>query len=490
MLNIGRLAPDGEAYYLDTVAAGVEDYYTGAGEAPGYWLTESAAELGLVGRVDAADLRSVLGARHPRTGEALPRTSRRRVPGFDLAFRAPKSVSLVWALGDDDTAAVVRDAHDQAVQAALGYLERHAAYSRRGRNGIERIPVRGLVAAAFRHRTSRAGDPLLHTHVLVSNLGLCPDGQWRTLDSPRLYTHAKTAGYLYQAALREHLTRRLGVEWTAVRNGTAEIAGVPREVITAFSRRRAQILHQMAKRGTRSAKAAQAATLDTRQPKDPTAEPTALRQQWAARAESLGFGAATVAAVLGVHRYAEPDVARIAEQLAGPAGLTARASTFQRRDVVRAWCERLPDGADVTEVLRLADATLDSRAGLAVELLDPQAAVEVEAGAHAEHAGHVGDVVEALARRLDADAAQELRRSSALRQSIATVLLAGWSPDRVTAALLAREQDSAEAPDAVLAWRAQRLASQHATAANVDRGAVIRRSDGRVIRGDAGESRY
>src|SRR5680860_868235 len=190
VLNIGRLAPDGEAYYLDTVASGVEDYYTGGGEAPGYWLTESAAELGLAGRVDAADLRSVLGARHPRTGEALPRTSRRRVPGFDLAFRAPKSVSLVWALGDEGTAAVVRDAHDQAVQGALGYLERHAAWSRRGRNGIERVPVRGLIAAAFRHRSSRAGDPLLHTHVLVSNLGLCADGQWRTLDSPRLYTHA------------------------------------------------------------------------------------------------------------------------------------------------------------------------------------------------------------------------------------------------------------------------------------------------------------
>jgi conjugative relaxase-like TrwC/TraI family protein len=199
VLNIGRLAAGGEGYYLEAVASGVEDYYTGSGEAPGFWLTEAAAGLGLAGRVTPEDLRHVLAARHPRTGEDLPRTARRRVPGFDLAFRAPKSVSLLYGLGGDEaTAAVVRDAHDQAVAAALGYLERQAGFARRGCNGAERVPVGGLVAAAFRHRTSRAGDPLLHTHVLVSNLGRCPDGQWRTLDARLLYSHAKTAGFLYQ----------------------------------------------------------------------------------------------------------------------------------------------------------------------------------------------------------------------------------------------------------------------------------------------------
>jgi conjugative relaxase-like TrwC/TraI family protein len=227
VLNIGRLAAGGEGYYLEAVASGVEDYYTGSGEAPGFWLTEAAAGLGLTGRVTPEDLRHVLAARHPRTGADLPRTARRRVPGFDLAFRAPKSVSLLYGLGDEATAAVVRDAHDQAVAAALGYLQRQAGFARRGRNGAERVPIDGLVAAAFRHRTSRAGDPLLHTHVLVSNLGRCPDGQWRTLDARLLYSHAKTAGYLYQAALRDQLSRRLGVAWTPVRNGTAEVAGVP-----------------------------------------------------------------------------------------------------------------------------------------------------------------------------------------------------------------------------------------------------------------------
>jgi hypothetical protein len=118
------------------------------------------------------------------------------------------------------------------VLAALGYVEAHAAGSRRGRGGTERINVSGVVAAAFRHRSSRAGDPLLHTHVVVTNLGRAVDDRkWRTLDSRRLYAHAKTAGYVYQAQLRYELTRRLGVEWTPVHNGTADLVGIDEDVI-------------------------------------------------------------------------------------------------------------------------------------------------------------------------------------------------------------------------------------------------------------------
>ena len=487
VLNIGRLAPGGEGYYLDTVAAGVEDYYTGAGEAPGHWLTETAASLGLRGRVDPDDLRAVLGARDPSNPEDALVSGRggRKVPGFDLAFRAPKSVSLIWALGDEATAAVIRDAHDQAVRAAIGYLERHAARSRRGAQGHENIAVSGLVAAAFRHRTSRAGDPLLHTHVLVSNLG-CGDGQWRTLDARPLYSHAKTAGYLYQAALREHLSRRLGVQWTAVSNGTAEIAGVPRDVITAFSRRRAQILAEMAERGTHSAKGAQAATLETRQAKDDPAEPSDLRRTWAARAEDLGFGAIQVAALLGTATWQPPDLTAIAHDLAGAAGLTAKASTFTRRDVIQAWCQRLPAGAGVDEIEQFVDAVLRPDAGIAVQLL-PSASTPT---AFADPA--VGAVVSALAERVDVIAAAELRTSADLANSVTSLLAAGWPADKIVSRLLERELDSAEAADAVLAWRAQRLAGAHGVlrSSGVETGAVIRRGDGRVIRADATEPRY
>ena len=480
VLNIGRLAPGGEGYYLDTVASGVEDYYTGDGEAPGYWLTEASAELDLAGRVDAEALRRTLGARHPKTDEELPRTTRRRIPGFDLAFRAPKSVSLVWALGDEATAAVVRDAHDQAVAAAIGYLERHAAGSRRGR-ARERIGVSGLIAAAFRHRVSRAGDPLLHTHVLVSNLGLCSDGQWRTLDSPRLYSHAKTAGYLYQAALREQLSRRLGVAWTDVRNGTAEIDGVPRDVIKAFSRRRAQILAAMAERGVHSARGAQAATLETRQAK--AEQPCTLRAQWRDQALAVGFTPQHVRDLLGVATWQPPDTAAATHELAGRRGLTARASTFTRRDVIQAWCERLQSGAGVDEVERLADAILDNESGLTVQLLAPGAA-----SADPDVAVAVSEVA---ARTGDSIAAEELRRSDVFATSVAALLAAGWTIKQLVSHLFARELDSAEQIDAVLVWRAQRLARAHGLQApGGDASTVIRRSDGRVVRADGGEARY
>src|SRR5688500_19181201 len=110
-------------------------------------------------------------------------------------------------------------------------MERATAVTRRGAGGTHVIAGNGLVAAAFRHRTSRAGDPQLHTHVLVANLTLGADWRWSTLDARRIYAHAKTAGYLYEAQLRSIVTRELGVEWTTVHNGIAEIGGVPTPVL-------------------------------------------------------------------------------------------------------------------------------------------------------------------------------------------------------------------------------------------------------------------
>ncbi len=309
MLNITPLAAGRESYYLETVASGVEDYYTGAGEAPGYWTGESAARFDLHGQVDAAALRAVLAGTDPRTGEQLTghgRGRKRTVPGWDATFRAPKSVSLLWALSDASTARLVRWAHDRAVAEALGYLERNAAAVRRqGRQ----VPVEGFVAAAFRHRTSRAGDPLLHTHVLLANHALTTDdGQCRTLDGRSLLTHARTAGFLYQSVLRHELTRLLGVQWGPVVNGSADLAGIPRWLIEAFSTRRAEVLKLLNHLGLASATAAQIAALATRRAKTAPADhavlpapgsrdygvdPGALQQRWrASRGARLDRGAA------------------------------------------------------------------------------------------------------------------------------------------------------------------------------------------------------
>ncbi len=278
MLSIGKLAVGHADYYLEqarrattrarAVASGVEDYYVGGPEPAGEWIGGGAALLGLRGEVGGDELHRVLAGEHPGRGLPLARWNASRVPGFDLTFSAPKSVSVLFGVGDETMRRAILAAHDAAVADAFDYVERHAAVTRRGAGGVHRIAGRGLVAAAFRHRTSRAGDPQLHTHVLVANVTLGADGRWSALDGRQIYAHAKTAGYLYEARLRAELTRELGVEWTPVRNGIADVAGVPPAVLRAFSRRRVEIEAEMDRRGTRSAAAAQVATLETRRSKD------------------------------------------------------------------------------------------------------------------------------------------------------------------------------------------------------------------------------
>jgi Ti-type conjugative transfer relaxase TraA len=366
MLNIGKLGHDAAEYYLKTVASGVEDYYLHAGEAPGQWLGAGARALAFRGEVSGEDLRRLLDGTHPASAQQLSRArgGRERLPGYDLTFRAPKSVSLLFALGEGEMSRDVKLAHEAAVRAALGYLEREAAFGRRrGKGGM--VPVRGegFVAAAFQHRTSRAGDPLLHHHVLVANLVRDGQGGWGALDGRLIYTHAKTAGYLYQAELRAQLSRRLGVHWTPVVRGTAEVKGIPAEVIRAFSRRRSQILARMAERGESSARAAQVATLDTRRAKDHEVHPEGLVPEWRARAAALGLTAERIADIVGDGDAAarpptDTATAKVFAELMAPTGLTAHSSTFTRRDVVRALCERLGVVADAAAVESAADAFL------------------------------------------------------------------------------------------------------------------------------------
>lgn len=353
MLTIGKLGAGQEGYYLDSVATGIEDYYTGEGEASGRWAGKGSPALGLDGRVEADELHHILCAEHPESGQPLTsRNQGRRVPGFDLTFSAPKSASLLWALGDEESRRVVRDCHDRAVEAALGYMEREAGRVRRGAGGLHKQPVQGLIAAAFRHRSSRAGDPQLHTHVLIANLAQGPDGRYSALDGQRIYHHAKSGGYLYQAHLRNELARELGVKFQPVRRGAAEVEGVPDEVIRGFSRRRAEIERAMAERGETSAHAAQVAALDTRRGKEYGVGEQTLHERWNERAFELGAEPASWG--LGRPERSEIEMRQIA------LCVTADRSHFDRRGVVEAFCDSAPSGLSVEEAEHRADAFLAS----------------------------------------------------------------------------------------------------------------------------------
>jgi conjugative relaxase-like TrwC/TraI family protein len=275
------------------------------------------------------------------------------VIGFDTTFSAPKSVSLLFALGDPELRAEVRAAHIAAVeQAGLAYLEEHAAFTRRGRNGVMVMDTDGLVIARFEHRTSRALDPQLHSHCLILNK-VCDtsDGSWRALHGRPLFEEAKTAGMLYQAALRAELSRRLGVAWGPVsEHGQAELAGIPHELLTRFSTRSQEVevaaqgkITELERALGRSLEADERgrvyrlAVLATRRPKthDAVAEVT-LYERWAGEARDAGWEpAAVVEAAFGPRRpgarLTPPDVVDMVVR-----GLCGERATFTRRDVVQA----------------------------------------------------------------------------------------------------------------------------------------------------------
>ncbi|MCW3002363.1 MAG: conjugative relaxase [Conexibacter sp.] len=362
MLSIGKVGgKDADPqYYTRSVASGREDYYSGEGEAQGVWAGQGADQQGLVGLIEEEDF---IWALTPPAG------SERTLLAFDLTFSAPKSVSVLWAVADPEVGRLVRDAHDAAVAQALEYVEREAAWTRRGRGGHRHVQGDGLTIAKFRHRSSRAGDPQLHTHSVVVN-ETTAEGRGTTLDGRALYAHGTTAGYLYQAALRDQLTRTLSVGWQPVAGGIAEISGVDEGVRRVFSQRRQEILTEMARVGGRSAKSAQIAALTTRRAKEHGVSPTALHEDWRTRAQQAGFGRGEVAAVLGRRPPApprHPDPETVAEDLSAAHGITERASTFDRRDAIRQWASAQGEGASVAEVEALADAWIDSPSTVRLE---------------------------------------------------------------------------------------------------------------------------
>ncbi|MCW2985661.1 MAG: conjugative relaxase, partial [Conexibacter sp.] len=362
MLSIGKVGggQGDPRYYIDTVAQGKDDYYTGHGEAQGQWHGTGAQDKGLDGAVEDEQFLNLL---------TEPTAKPKKVLAYDLTFSAPKSVSVIYGIGDRTVSPVVREAHDGAVRDALDYLERNATWTRRGPAGKHRIRGDGLTVAAFRHRTSRAGDPQLHTHSVVANT-TSAEGYATALDGRALYAHARTAGFLYQAALRKNLTETLGVEWDPVHNGVAEISGIDEQVLKHFSRRSQEIAEQLARTGGRSRRAREVAALDTRRSKDYNVPTNRLREEWRARASELGLDQDTLDLVLSRKapgRPTEPDLAATAEDLAAPGGVTENASTFDRRDVLRDWAEAHREGASIELLEALADRWLTSSHAIQLE---------------------------------------------------------------------------------------------------------------------------
>lgn len=308
-VSIRRIsAGSGYQYLLRSVAAGdgnramstpLTRYYTEVGTPPGRWMGSGLAALGR-GQlrpgmpVSEAQLALLMGmGRDPVSGDQLGLAypaytklatrienrvasldpdmapddraievarieaeetaagMRHAVAGYDLTFSATKSVSILWGLADAPIQERIVAAHHAAVSDVLAYFEREVAATRTGRadrdGAVAQVGVAGVAAVAFDHYDSRAGDPQLHTHLVVSNKVLTlRDGRWRSLDGRPVFASVTALSALYDALLADRLTRDLGVEWElrqrgADRNPQWEIVGVSDDLIAEFSSRSREI---------------------------------------------------------------------------------------------------------------------------------------------------------------------------------------------------------------------------------------------------------
>jgi conjugative relaxase-like TrwC/TraI family protein len=294
------------------------------------------------------------------------------VPAFDVVLRPTKSVSVLYGLGDATTGRAVLAAHHAGLAEAVAYLDGHLG-ARRGHGGVQHVSGQGVLAVGFDHRTSREGDPLLHTHLVIANRVQGPDGRWTALDGRDLYRHRLAADAIYRATYQRELVRTLGVEWTAAdAHGNRELQGVSEALVRSFSKRIGQIDAELGRLATdgreRTPRLVKWTVQATRKPKQHET-PDTLYGRWRAEAAERGMDADTLVREVtgrtpdrGQDRTVSAEVADgLFDSLAGPDGLTERTSTFSRPEVLVALGAGLA-GAGRTELEALADRFLAERA--------------------------------------------------------------------------------------------------------------------------------
>jgi conjugative relaxase-like TrwC/TraI family protein len=371
--DIAKLSVGREAYYTRELAENHEEYLSGHGESPGRWYGAGATSLGLEGEASVAGFQAMFEGRDPTTEELLGRPhGRNAVPAFDVVLRPTKSVSVLYGLGDAVTARAVLAAHHAGLAEAVGYLDERLG-ARRGHGGVQHVSGQGVLAVGFDHRTSREGDPLLHTHLVVANRIRGPDGRWTALDGRDLYRHRLAADAIYRATYQRELVRTLGVEWTAADTyGNREFQGLPEDLVRGFSKRTDRIdveLDRLVADGReRTPRLVKWTVHATRKPKEHEA-PDTLYGRWRAEVAERGHDPDTLVRTV-TDRIPNRDrdgtvsaaaAVRLFDRLAGPDGLTATASTFTRPDLLVALGAGLA-GTGRSELEELADRFVAERA--------------------------------------------------------------------------------------------------------------------------------
>ena len=372
---LGNLSTGGSAarlaanYYQEHSA----DYYMDDVDHKGVWMGRGAQELELEGPVDRGEFQ--LGLAGYVAGEQVQNAGKEnRQMGWDLTYSAPKSVSIVWAGGDAQHRQEIEQAHQKAVETAFDYLEANTV-TRRGKGGYIHEPT-GLVAARFNHYTSRAGDPQLHSHVVVSNFSVRNDGTVGTIDSRTFYEHRMAAGTLYQVELAWEM-KKLGYEIENGPGGTFRLSNVSHEAEKVFSKRDKQIDDLAQERGIKSYVGTRSIVLATRPDKVNTSL-IEREETWNHEAREAGVG-------LEVQRHNQQLTTRKSDySILTEAGtkLTAQESTFKTRDLLRETARASMGERSGAEALELATTAQDKGyvIGLEEGILTTPSMLKIEQG--------------------------------------------------------------------------------------------------------------
>ncbi|MCR9260905.1 MAG: conjugative relaxase [Pseudomonadaceae bacterium] len=287
MLSIKAISSSSVASHYYSEA----DYYTKDGneDIASTWQGNGAKRLGLAGVVDNAQFKAMLDGQlddGTQVGRSNGNGEREHKKGWDFTLSAPKSVSVLALAGGDKRLIA---AHNEAVATALKHLEANYSITRQQVNGeIKEVLTKNLTIASFTHTTSRAMDPQLHTHNVIMNLTQRPDGEWRSLESRRMYDVSKKIGQVYRNELASKV-RALGYDIEAdASNGTFDISAVPEAVRKGFSKRRTEILTAAKEYGYRTAKGMDNAAVRTRSAKHHSNQ-EALLGAWADQLKKLDY---------------------------------------------------------------------------------------------------------------------------------------------------------------------------------------------------------
>jgi conjugative relaxase-like TrwC/TraI family protein len=320
-------------FHQSTTAADVKRYYSrsdyyidGSQETVGLWGGRAAEQLGLSGVVEQEAFDRLCDNLHPLTGERLTaRTRSDRTVGNDLTFDCPKSVSLLYELTGDDR---IRDAFRASVEETMREMEAEAKTRvRKGGAATDRT-TGNLVWATFYHSCSRpvdgesAPDMNLHAHCFTFNATRdAEEDRWKAVQFRDL---RRDAPY-WEAAMQQRLATRLtGLGFEVERKGRYfELAGIPKSLVTKFSRRTQLIEEEARARGITDPAEKGRLGAKTRQRKDKQLGLEELRADWSSRLTEAE--AAAVAEVSARARLRE-------EEGEGPRLVDARAALAHAAD--------------------------------------------------------------------------------------------------------------------------------------------------------------